>query len=108
MWPGMKLVRGQPRYPQSQGSVERANGDIKDMLKAWLADNPIADWTMGIHFVQFQKNTALHAGIKRAPYEALFCGKPKVGLTSSTLPQEVIDKLQTEEDLRRIFQEAPG
>ena len=108
MWPGMKLVRGQPRYPQSQGSVERANGDIKDMLTAWLADNTIADWTMGIHFVQFQKNIALHAGIKRAPYEALFGGKPKVGLTSSTLPQEVINKLQTEEDLQRLFQEPPG
>ena len=38
----------------------------------------------------------------------MFGGKPKVGLTSSTLPQEVIDKLQTEEDLQRLFQEPPG
>ena len=34
LWPNMKLVHGKPRHPQSQGSVERANGDIKDMLVA--------------------------------------------------------------------------
>ena len=39
LWPDMKLVHGKPRHPQSQGSVERANGDIKDMLVAWLSDN---------------------------------------------------------------------
>ena len=36
MWPQLTmvqlLVRARPRHPQSQGSVERANGDIKDML----------------------------------------------------------------------------
>ena len=38
MWPTLKLVHGKPRHPQSQGSVERANGDIKDMLVAWMSD----------------------------------------------------------------------
>ena len=42
-WPELKMVHGKPRYPQSQGSVERANGDIKDMLVAWLADNNSED-----------------------------------------------------------------
>ena len=28
-----------PRHPQSEGSVERTNGDIKDMLVAWMGDN---------------------------------------------------------------------
>ena len=36
-WPRLVMVHGKPRHPQSQGSVERANGDIKDMLVAWLA-----------------------------------------------------------------------
>ena len=35
-WPTLMLVHGKPRHPQSQGSVERANGDIKDMLVAWM------------------------------------------------------------------------
>ena len=53
------MVHGNPRHPQSQGSVERANGDIKDMLVAWLADNQTEDWVTGIKFVQFQKKTLL-------------------------------------------------
>ena len=36
LWPDLVLVHGKPRHPQSQGSVERANCDIKDMLVAWL------------------------------------------------------------------------
>jgi hypothetical protein len=32
LWPELKLVHGRPRHPQSQGSVERANADIKSMI----------------------------------------------------------------------------
>ena len=42
-WPALIMVHGKPRHPQSQGSVERANGDIKDMLVAWLADDNTQD-----------------------------------------------------------------
>jgi len=31
VWPECKIVHGKPRHPQSQGSVERANADVKDM-----------------------------------------------------------------------------
>ena len=102
VWPALKLVHGQPRHPQSQGSVERANRDIKDMLTAWLADNNTTDWTVGIKFVQFHKNSALHAGIKRSPYEALFGCTAKVGLTSSALPDEIVERLETEDDLLQL------
>ena len=64
VWPTLIMVHGKPRHPQSQGSVERANGDIKDMLVAWMGDNSTADWSTGIKFVQFQKNSSLHSGIK--------------------------------------------
>ncbi|XP_068228066.1 KRAB-A domain-containing protein 2-like [Palaemon carinicauda] len=69
LWPELSIVHGKPRHPQSQGSVERANGDIKDMLVAWMADNS-TDWATGIKFVQFSKNSAYHVGIKRSPYAA--------------------------------------
>lgn len=59
-WPTLVIVHGKPRHPQSQGSVERANCDIKDMLVAWLADNETQDWSTGIKFVQFQKKKPLH------------------------------------------------
>ncbi|KAK4308533.1 hypothetical protein Pmani_019771 [Petrolisthes manimaculis] len=43
VWPALRMVHGKPRYPQSQGSVERANRDIMDMLLAWLTDNESQD-----------------------------------------------------------------
>ncbi|KAK4328712.1 hypothetical protein Pmani_000907 [Petrolisthes manimaculis] len=55
VWPKLTLVHGKPRHPQSKGLVERANGDIKYMLVAWMAYNDSQDWPTGIKFVQFQK-----------------------------------------------------
>ena len=46
------MVHGNPRHFQSQGSVERANGDIIDILVAWMSDNTTQDWTVGLKFVQ--------------------------------------------------------
>ena len=34
MWPGMKLMLGKQRHSQSQGSFERSNQDVRDMLVA--------------------------------------------------------------------------
>ena len=102
VWPKLTLVHGKPRHPQSQGSVERANGDIKDMLVAWMADNDSQDWPTGIKFVQFQKNSALHSGIKCSPYSAMFGCEARVGLTTSSLPMEVIARMETEEDLLAV------
>jgi hypothetical protein len=39
LWPGLKLVHGKLRHSQSQGSVERYNQDVRDMLVAWMLDN---------------------------------------------------------------------
>ncbi|XP_068200646.1 KRAB-A domain-containing protein 2-like [Palaemon carinicauda] len=72
VWPKLTLVHGKPRHTQSQGSVECANGDTKDMLVAWMADNDSQDWPTCIKFVLFQKNSALHSGIKCSPYSAMF------------------------------------
>jgi hypothetical protein len=58
-----KIVHGKPRHPQSQGSVERANADIKDMTVTWMRENSCKDWPVGIKFVQFQKNLSYHSGI---------------------------------------------
>ncbi|KAI6647401.1 KRAB-A domain-containing protein 2-like [Oopsacas minuta] len=100
VWPALIMVHGKPRHPQSEGSVGRANGDIKDMLIAWIGDTSTADWwSTGIKFVQFQKNSSLHSGIKRAPYAVMFGCDVKVGLTSSFLPTGVIECMQNEDDL---------
>ena len=90
MWPDLVIIHGKPRQPLSQGSVERANCNIKDMLIAWMSDNDTQGWTVGLKFVQFQKNSSHHTGIKRSPFAALFGADAKVGLTSSSLPQYLI------------------
>jgi transposase InsO family protein len=33
------IVHGRPRHPQSQGSVERTNTEIKEMIISWMNDN---------------------------------------------------------------------
>ncbi|KAK4320320.1 hypothetical protein Pmani_008826 [Petrolisthes manimaculis] len=57
---------------------------------------------VGIKFVQFQKNSSHHAGIKRSPYSALFGKEARVGLTTSSLPREILDNLESEHDLARL------
>ncbi|XP_037780264.1 SCAN domain-containing protein 3-like [Penaeus monodon] len=86
--------------PQSQGSVERANGNIKDMLVTWLADNNSQDWSVGINFrgQQHSENAAQHSGIKCSPYSATFGCEARVGLTFSPLPTEVVSRLEREDD----------
>ena len=52
------------------------------MLVAWLADKDTDEWVTGIKFVQFQKNSAHHSGIKRSLYSALFGKEARMGLTN--------------------------
>ncbi|XP_076057193.1 uncharacterized protein LOC143034707 [Oratosquilla oratoria] len=95
---------GKPRHLQSQGSLERANADIKDLLVTWMSDSNRQDWTVGLKFVQQQKNCAHYAGIDRTPYKAMFGEDPKVGLTSSSLPPEILERLKSEDDLLAVLQ----
>lgn len=104
MWPELKIVHGKPRHSQSQGSVERANQDIENMLTTWMQTEKTSHWSQGLKFVQLMKNRALHSGIKMSPYEALFGCKVKVGLSTSNLPKEVIDNLENEEQLLEVFE----
>ena len=84
--PALVMVHGKARHPQSQGSVERANGDLKGMLVARFANNDTHNRVTGIKCVQFQKNSAHHSGIKCSPCSALFGKEVRVGLTMSSLP----------------------
>ncbi|XP_071053668.1 KRAB-A domain-containing protein 2-like [Onthophagus taurus] len=103
LWPELKLVHGKPRHSQSQGSVERANQDVENMLTTWMLENETEHWSQGLRFIQFMKNTSLHSGIKRAPYEAMFGDKPKIGLKTSNIPLEAMDSVTTEEDLENVI-----
>ena len=93
MWEGLKIAHGKPRNSQSQGSVERANRGIEDMLTTWLHSNATTHWADGLRFVQVMKNRAYHEGLKCSPYEAMFGQPMKVGLKTSNLPNESINKI---------------
>ncbi|XP_034242929.1 KRAB-A domain-containing protein 2-like [Thrips palmi] len=98
MWPELKIVHGTPRHSQSQGSVERANRDVQDILITWMRDHNTTSWSEGLKFVANMKNRRHHQGIGRSPYEALFGVPMKVGLGTS-FPLHLIGKLEREESL---------
>jgi len=97
MWPGMKLVPGKPRYSQSQGSVERSNQDVRDMLIAWMSENNTKTWSEGLRFIQSMTHRALHSGIKTSPYEAMFGTAQRIGLGDSPLTEHMCSSIETEE-----------
>ena len=72
-----------------------------------ISNNNTQDWTIGIKFVQFQKNSTHHSGIKCSPYSAKFGCEARVGLTSLSLPTDVINTLENEDDLAMIFDDFP-
>lgn len=98
MWPELSIIHGKPRHSQSQGSVERANQDIENMIITWMKDNNTTKWSEGLRFIQFMKNKAFHRGIGRSPYEAMFGCSPKVGISSNT-PDNILKVLNTDKSL---------
>ena len=39
------VIRNRPRYPQSNGCIERGNGIMKKMLHSLMADEQTREWT---------------------------------------------------------------
>ena len=103
MWDGLKIVHGKPTHSQSQGSVERANRDIEDILMTWLQSNSTTHWGDSLRFIQVVKNRAYHEGIKCSPYEAMFGQPMKTGLKTSNLPGDATDDIFAEEELEKII-----
>ncbi|XP_060836383.1 KRAB-A domain-containing protein 2-like [Rhopalosiphum padi] len=56
MWPELKIIHGKPRHSQSQGSVERANQDIENILATWLKDNHTKKWTLPLTIKSIRDN----------------------------------------------------
>ncbi|XP_050056210.1 KRAB-A domain-containing protein 2-like [Aphis gossypii] len=106
LWPECKIVHGRPRHPQSQGSVERSNQDVENMLRTCtVVDNKSTKWSIGVYFVQWQKNISYHRIVGRSPCRTLFGTEPKIGLSSTNLPAEIIQKSSSEEDFENILQD---
>ena len=96
MWNDIKIVHGKPTHSESQGSVERVNQDIQNMLTTWMETNNTTKWSEGLRFVQTMKNRAYHEGIKCSPYEAMFGVPMKLGIANSVLSQNLTINMTTE------------
>jgi hypothetical protein len=103
LWPQLFIVHGRARHPQSQGSVERANQDIKKLILNWMTENASKLWHIGIHIVQFQKNARFHSGIQNVPYVLLFGQTPKMALSNLPFDPLLLAKLNTEEELEKLI-----
>lgn len=99
VWPELKIVCGQHRPGQGQGSLERASRDVKNMIRAWMRSHRSRRWAEGLRFVQLARNQVFDVSLQQSPYEAMFGCKAKLGLYSSHLPRETVAVLQTEEEL---------
>ena len=105
-WPSTKIVHGKPRHPESQGSVERANREIKNALGSKMRDNSNdLCWVKYLNIVQYQKNTTYHSTIGVTPYEALYNHKPSSGLSDFGIPDEIAQDIHTEQELEDIINE---
>ena len=78
LWTGTAIVHGRPRQSQDQGSVERANGDFKNMLHARLKDvkKELNQCVSELPYVQYSKNNAYHSGIRATSYRVHFGRAP--------------------------------
>jgi hypothetical protein len=81
---GSQVVNRSPRYPQSQGLVEQANGVMEHKLRAWKVDNSSVFWHLGLPEIQMAMNTQYHETIKTTPYEVVFRSKYTLQLWRKT------------------------
>jgi len=72
LWPGLEIVHGRARRPQTQGSVERSNGDWQGIFGTWMREHKTTNWTLGLPIVQHPKNRKFHRGINNTAYNTLF------------------------------------
>lgn len=102
-----QIVHGKPRHSQSQGTVERANQDVENMLGAWQQTNETTGWAEGLRVVQFMKNRVSHSGIKCSPYEAMFGAKPRVNLSCLKPPVNLLNlRSKNNEEISSLVEES--
>ena len=103
LWPECIIVRGRPRHPQTQGSVERANKDVEEMLGKWMAENACEQWSVGIFKVDNDKNNRWHRTIKSTPYQLIFGQKQRVDMRDLPMDKQVLQDLKTEVELEQLL-----
>ena len=102
----MRILHGNPIHPENQGSVERANNDLKNLLASKMRDNSNdLCWVKYVRRVQLEKNTTYHSTIGMTLSEVLYNRKPSFGLSDLGIPSELASQIHDEGDLKRVIDE---
>ena len=100
LWPGCKIIHGKPRHPESQGSVERVNREIKKVLGSLMRKANDPCWVTYVPLAQHSINTSPHSTLEnRTPYRVLFGRNPVKGLEDLGIPNEIANDVMTEEEM---------
>ena len=100
LWPSCRIVHGKPRHPQSQGSVERVNQEIKKVLGALMRENNDPCWVKYVSLAQHSINTSPHSTLgNKSPYSVLFGREATRSLDEFGIPDNISKDITTEEDL---------
>ena len=75
----IKLTRGAPYHPQSQGLVERANKTLGIALDTYAGDTPRA-WPQYLHKAVFSMNACKQSSTKHSPFYLLYGVDPNIPL----------------------------
>ena len=89
----------------SQGSVERLNQDVENLVAVWKRDNNRSDWASALPIIQYTKNARHHTGIGRSPFKAMFGKEAVLGIEHLNLEQSMARHIANEEDLATMFPE---
>jgi len=103
LWPSCLIVRGRPRHPQTQGSVERGNQDIHGLVANWMRKHNSKQWSIGIYPVAMEKNARFHRVLQASPYELLYGQEPRVKMLNLPLNLDLVAKLSTEAELANML-----
>ena len=72
-WPECNIIHGKARHPQSQGSVERVNREIKKVLGSLIRKTNDPCWVKYVNLAQYSINTSPHSTLQNnIPYRILF------------------------------------
>ena len=98
------MIHGKTRHPQSQGSVERVNKEIKKVLGSfmWKSKDPCWVKYVQVNRTQYSIDTSLHSTLEyKTPYRILFGREHVQGLEEFGIPDEIAADVTTEEEMNQ-------
>jgi ribonuclease HI len=65
---GIKQLMSTAYHPETDGQTERTNRVVEEVLRNFLSDRKLSDWSRMLAYVQFSINNAQHASTGYSPF----------------------------------------